>query len=500
MEKAVERILKAKENNERVVVFWDYDVDGVSSTAMLVRFFSEIGIQTSYRLPHRVHDGYGMKKYFMDELKEKNVTLVVSVDCGTRDVEVVKHAKWLWIDIIITDHHAVPEKIPEEVIALLNPKLSNSTYPFDSLSGSGVAFKLLTALACRLFEWKKLEDTILSFIDFAALWTVSDMMPLVDENRTIVTLWLGRLQHSKSSGIRKLIEGKESGNADIIGFHIGPRINAAGRMDSAYTALKLLLASEANMDSILAEIESLNSKRRFATEEFVKKALSEARESDPVIFFVSDEIEHGIIGLVAGRLMEAFGKPVIALKKDKDAYVASARAPEGFHLSEALDTMKECFIAYGGHAQAAGFTLKRDSYKEFVSRFTAFVQSHPISNNNSSRRSKNLCCDGELPLSECTKAFVRKLRDFGPYGIGFEKPKFLVTFDRVPECKYLGDGEKHVAFLLPKGYKLVGFGLGEHFKTFRTHTGKVRFLVELAEETWRGFTSISLQIKDIVLE
>lgn len=254
------------------------------------------------------------------------------------------------------------------------------------------------------------------------------------------------------------------------------------------------------MDSILAEIESLNSKRRFATEEFVKKALSEARESDPVIFFVSDEIEHGIIGLVAGRLMEAFGKPVIALKKDKDAYVASARAPEGFHLSEALDTMKECFIAYGGHAQAAGFTLKRDSYKEFVSRFTAFVQSHPISNNNSSRRSKNLCCDGELPLSECTKAFVRKLRDFGPYGIGFEKPKFLVTFDRVPECKYLGDGEKHVAFLLPKGYKLVGFGLGEHFKTFRTHTGKVRFLVELAEETWRGFTSISLQIKDIVLE
>lgn len=169
MEVAVDRIFKARENKERVVIFGDYDVDGISSTALLVRFFTEIGIEVSYRLPHRVHDGYGMKSYFMDELAEKSVKLVISVDCGTRDIAVIAHAKSLGIDVIVTDHHAIPEVIPQEVVAILNPKLPGSTYPFAGLSGSGVAFKLLSAVASRLYEGPDLEEVLLSFIDFASL-------------------------------------------------------------------------------------------------------------------------------------------------------------------------------------------------------------------------------------------------------------------------------------------------------------------------------------------
>lgn len=175
----MERILRAKENAERIVIFGDYDVDGVSSTAMLLRFFAMIGIQVSYRIPHRSKDGYGMKPYFFDDLAEKNVQLVISVDCGTRDIDTIKYAKTRGIDVIVTDHHAVPESIPEEAIAIITPKLPGTSYPFSGLSGSGTAFKLLSAVASRLYHGSEYERIVLSFSDFAALGTVADMVPLV---------------------------------------------------------------------------------------------------------------------------------------------------------------------------------------------------------------------------------------------------------------------------------------------------------------------------------
>lgn len=221
MDKAVDRVLQARDNKERVVIFGDYDVDGVSSTALLLRFFLMIGIPVSYRIPHRIHDGYGMKPYFFDELAEKDVKLVISVDCGTRDIASIKHAKSLGIDVIVTDHHAVPEVIPEEAIAIISPKLPGTTYPFHGLSGSGTAFKLLSAVAFRIYgDTQEYRDTIMSFIDFASLGTVADMMPLTDENRTIVKLGLQQMEFSRSPGLRKLIAGKSLASADIIGFHI----------------------------------------------------------------------------------------------------------------------------------------------------------------------------------------------------------------------------------------------------------------------------------------
>lgn len=187
MDVAVERILKARENKERVVVFGDYDVDGVSSTALLVRFFASIGMQISYRLPHRVHDGYGLKKHFVDELATKDVKLIITVDCGTRDIEAIKYAHSKGIEVIVSDHHAVPEEIPAEVIAILNPKIRESKYPFSSLSGSGVALKVASAVAMKIFP-DTYKEVILEYVDFACLGTIADCMPLIGENRTIAYL------------------------------------------------------------------------------------------------------------------------------------------------------------------------------------------------------------------------------------------------------------------------------------------------------------------------
>ena len=329
MDKAVERILLALKNKERMVIFGDYDVDGVSSTAMLVHFFKSLKAEISYRLPHRIHDGYGMKPYFMDDLAEKGVKLVISVDCGTKDIETISYAKKLGIDTIVTDHHAVPNVIPEDVVALLNPKLPGTSYPFPHLAGAGVALKLLQAVTLRLYEddAKKCEKIIRGACEFSCLGTVADMMPIVGENRTIVMLGLTELKRPKSNGLRKLIEGKEI-NADIIGFHIGPRINAAGRMDTPYKALSLLLAGEDRVDELLSDIETLNAKRKSSCEHFLIHALGQVNQNDPILFYESDSIEHGIIGLISGRLTEAFGKPSIVLKREADKLVASCRAPE----------------------------------------------------------------------------------------------------------------------------------------------------------------------------
>ncbi len=366
MDVAVERVLQARANGERVVIFGDYDVDGVSSTAMLMRFFKIIGIPVSSRIPHRTKDGYGMKSYFFDELATKQVKLVISVDCGTRDIEVIQAAKKLGIDVIVTDHHAIPEFIPEEAIAIISPKLPGTPYPFTGLSGSGVAFKLLSAVASRIYpKREEYEEILTSFIDFAALGTVADMMPLVGENRTIVKLGLAQLANSRSPGLRELIAGKSLLSADIIGFHIGPRINAAGRMESADTALRALICGDEQVAALLAEIEVLNGLRKGSTEKFMEEALEVVDPREPVIFFVSDSIDHGVIGLVAGRLAERFSKPAIVCAHDADKVFGSARSPASYDITAALTRVSEYFIAFGGHAQAAGFTLKPENFEAF---------------------------------------------------------------------------------------------------------------------------------------
>ncbi len=552
MEKAVKRILESREKKERVVIFGDYDVDGVSSTAILVRFFQEIGIEVSYRLPHRVHDGYWLKNYFFTELAEKNVKLVITVDCGTRDIEPIRYAKSLDIDVIVTDHHAVPEIIPEEVIALINPKRKDSKYPFQNLAGAGVAFKLLHALAIKIRDswWEiadgdnllesitwNLESALTRYIDFASLGTVADCMPLVGENRIITALGLKQMAQSESSALRKFIEKSEhssEGNADIIGFQLGPRINAAWRMDSPLKALHWLLSTEDRVDDWLLEVENLNTKRQEEVKKYTEDALMNVDSSLPILFYTHDHIEHGLIGLVAGRLTEAYGKPSIVLCKQHESkwdevrkreyekeigdregsddptsnfllpisYVASCRSPEWCNLVELLDLCKEYFVRYGGHRQAAGFTIEGAKLTDFQKYIAdRFAEKYDIM----SLPKKTLKVECTLHPEDISLQSLDMIDGFRPFGIGNMKPLFLLEDLTIEEVRILWKEGNHLSmtFIEIPSVKCLLWNFQEIFgwKEWKIPSpwDIISPIVSLERNIWNGKENIQMMMKNIII-
>jgi single-stranded-DNA-specific exonuclease len=557
MEKAVTRIFEARKWKERIVIFGDYDVDWVSSTAILVRFLTEIGCEVSYRLPHRVHDGYGLKGYFFDELAEKWVKLVITVDCGTRDIEPIRHAKSLGIDVIVTDHHAVPDIIPEEVIAILNPKRKDSKYPFPNLAGAGVAFKLLHAIVIALESdsfrhpelakdpgsqkngffvpqydenTKRINNILTRYIDLASLGTVADCMPLIGENRTITALGLRQMKNSDSVGLRKFLEGRDDieWNADIIGFQIGPRINAAGRMDTPLTALRWLLASEDRCDGFLSEMESWNEERKWTTEEQYMRALAWVDTTKPILFFDADDLDHGIIGLVAGKLTELYGKPAIVMKNWHDhpltrrkwdevevsildlleantsesndwkkLSIGSCRAPEWCNLIEILDECKHFFIRYGWHRQAAGFTIETERIPEFREAMCAAIATRYDITNLPKRTLEVECVLAPSDMTFETLAIVDRFR---PFGIGNRKPIFILEDITIAECRYLGRDESHLSLKCSEApdVKMVYWKSREQ-KSLLEVGNIVSLVIELSENEWNGKKSIQAVVRDIVV-
>jgi single-stranded-DNA-specific exonuclease len=524
MEKAVTRILTARANSERIVIFGDYDVDGVSSTAILVKFLTEIGCIVSYRLPHRVHDGYGLKEYFFDELREKNVSLVITVDCGTRDIWPIKHAKSLGIDVIVTDHHAVPDLIPTEVIAMVNPKRKDSLYPYHGLAGAGVAFKLLHGVLIWL-ESKNIDETLTRYIDFASLGTVADCMPITGENRVITTLGLRQMQQSESIGLRNFLEWRDQieWNADIIGFQIGPRINAAGRMDTPLTALRWLLAGEWRTDEFFSELEHLNDTRKGTTEAHFQKALENIDTSKPVLFYDASDLEHGIIGLVAGRLTEIYNKPTIVIKNghdhpltsrkwdtvsidtttiiepipSTDLSIGSCRSPEWCNLIELLDHCREFFVRYGGHRQAAGFTIETNNiwaFKEMMWKQIATI--HDISN----LPTKILGIECILPPSAVTVETLMQIDHFRPFGIGNPKPLFILENITIASTKPLGQEEKHLSISIAENptLKLLLWNASDK-KAHLSPGNIVSLIIEIDRNEWKWKVSVQIIVKDIII-
>jgi single-stranded-DNA-specific exonuclease len=524
MDKAVARILKAREAKERIVIFGDYDVDGVSSTAILVRFLTEIGCEVSYRLPHRVHDGYGLKSYFFDELATKWVSLVITVDCGTRDIEPIRHAKSLGIDVIVTDHHAVPDIVPAEVIAIVNPKRRDSLYPFPDLAGAGVAFKLLHGILIWIWS-KNISEVLTRYIDFAALGTVSDCMPIVWENRVITALGLAQMQNSSSSGLRKFLEWREKiteGDADIIGFQIGPRINAAGRMDTPLTALRWLLASAENTDSFFSELEHLNETRKSNTETQFQKALENVDTSLPILFYDASDLEHGIIGLVAGKLTEMYGKPSIIIKNGHDhpltrrkwdevevedfansntphiTSIASCRSPEWCSMIELLDSARDLFIRYGGHRQAAGFTIEESKIPELKKRLLEkFATLHDVE--DLPKRVLDIECTLDV-TRDMTIANLDTIDRFRPFGIGNRKPLFLLENVTIASTRPLGTEGKHLAITLAENptLKILLWNATDRLAHFAVGN-VVSLVVDLDRNEWKNTVSVQVVVRDIVV-
>ena len=500
MQKAVDRIKQAKQNDERIFIYGDYDVDWVTSTSILMHFFAKIWLKASYRIPHRVKDWYWLKKHFIDEAKSLWVSLIITVDCGTRDVELVDYAKTLWIDIIITDHHAVPEEIPQKAIALINPKREDCSYPYKWLAWAWVAFKLMQALAMEFLDKNEYKKYLTESIDICAIGTVADCMELNWENRTIVELGLKQIRNSRSRWIRKLLEQDLEWelDADVFGFTIWPRLNAAWRMDCPLKAVNLILNQNDSVEKTLSEIENLNEQRKFLTKQFIEEAESKINKNDNLIFYVSKDIPHWISWIVAGRITEKYFKPCIVLKDEWDKLVASCRSPEFFNIVESLEKRKAMFLAYWGHKQAAWFSISKENFSKFKSDILKELNSYDFS-----KHKKIIEITKIVDLNELWFNFLAKLNKFKPFWIWNPKPIFMTRDLKDFWLEFLGNKSRdHLRFTTKHWFKIFAFYMWDFYEEIKRWVRdwkKLDLIFDISEDNWMGKKNLMLKVVDVVL-
>ncbi len=496
MEKAVNRIKLAKNQNERVVIFWDYDVDWVTSTSILMHFLKTIWMQVSYRLPHRVKDWYWLKNYFIDELKELEVSLIITVDCWSKDIDVIDYAKDKGIDIIVTDHHVVPECKFESAIAVVNPKRADCKYPYKNLSWAWVAFKLVSALIQEYFDEQKARQYLKETIDIAALWTVADCMELTWENRIIVREGLKQLKNTRSKWIKKLIENKinEDFDADVFSFTIWPFLNAAWRMDTPYKALNLILNSWVSLNNTIREVEKLNEQRKYLSKQFFMEAVDKVDINDNILFYISPAIEHWIIWIISWRLTEQFYKPSIVLKDEWDKLVASCRSPEYYSIIDVLDEFKDYFVYYWWHKQAAWFTIEKDKFAEFKTKLI-----NKLNKEDFAKYKKILEIDKVIRLNDLWFTFLNKMNKYKPFWIWNKKPVFLVENLNYTKIDFMWKTKDHIRFTTKEWFKIVWFFMWDYYEQIRRAT-KINLIFDLSEDYWMGNRNLMLKIVDLVLE
>lgn len=497
MQAAVDRIRAALAAGEKLLIYGDYDADGVSSTSLLIRLFRLLEADFVYRIPHRVEDGYGLHTHLLERAKADGVSLVVTVDTGITAVEEARAARALGLDLIVTDHHEPPAELPEAV-AVVNPKLPMCDYPFKGLAGVGVAFKLAQALLGRvpveLAEW-------------AALGTVADLMPLVGENRSIVRLGLERLRQSPPVGFAALLRvagvPSHEASAHTIGFGLAPRINAAGRLDKPDDAVELLTTENAvEADAIARRLDALNKERQRMVETASAEAVAMIEASGgpgSAVVVASEAWNPGIIGIVASRLVETYYRPTVVLAVDAASGTAkgSARAIPGFHLYDALKTCEAMFDHFGGHESAAGLSLHRDRLDAFAEAFRAEA---------SRRLTPELlvpmtAADAELSLGDVTLEAIAELERLAPFGQAHPAPKFALREARVREAAVIGKDKRHAKFRITDGRReleAVAFGFADAVR--RVADGSSLELIgELSVNEWNGRRTPQMIVKDVAV-
>ncbi len=509
MEKAVARIKKAIEENERIMIFGDYDVDGISGTAILVHTLKRLGARVSYRLPHRVEDGYGLSMKFIDDFIKLGVKLAITVDCGISCKEQIIKAKDNHIDVIITDHHTIPAAFPHEAYAILHPLQPGCEYPFKGLTGAGVAYKLASALLTDALANEERENYLFSLLDLASLGTVADLGPLQNENRVIVKYGLEALQKTKWFGLHYLkkysgIEDNVKLDVSVIGYRIGPRINAAGRIDHPYYALQLLLhdKEDEKLKLLADHLEHLNQKRQ----QMVITALKELEDDhlpqqkdQKVLVAWSANWHVGILGLLASRAVERHSRPCIALQDFGTHLVASARSPESFNMVQALTHHQDFLDHFGGHAQAAGFNIKKEKLAGFIDSLNSYASTYAIPTES------NLTVDCELLPDEINPYLMGFLEQMQPYGLGNEQPLFLMKNVRPEYVKKVGKEKSHLHFYAQfmhegktqnKGIPVIAFKFGEQEKKLQ-QARSIDLACHLSENEWQGKRTVQLQAIDI---
>ncbi|MEO7142191.1 MAG: single-stranded-DNA-specific exonuclease RecJ, partial [Bryobacteraceae bacterium] len=431
---AVERVLAAIRNREKILLYGDYDVDGASSVAILVKAIELAGGAASYHVPHRLRDGYGMQSGVLQRAAASGVKLVISVDTGIRAAAVLRETAALGLDVIITDHHLPDSELPA-ALAVLNPNLPGAAYPDKHLCGAGVAFKLAQALFQRL-NWtpEKVRRVTESFLKLVAIATIADVVPLTGENRVIVKRGLEALHTVRSPGLRALLEvsGFTQGatlSAGQVAFRIAPRMNAAGRMAGADEVIELLLTSDAERARAIAQqLHVLNQERQKTEAGIVLRALDECARtpvtpSHAALVFSGADWHRGVVGIVASRLVERFHRPVFVLGEDGGLAQGSGRGIHAFHLLEALESMSDLFSRFGGHKQAAGVTLPVNRVAEFRERLNAYAACRLTPEDF--RQTFEL--DASISLDEATDEAILEVLTLAPFGYGNPSPLFLVS-------------------------------------------------------------------------
>lgn len=501
MEKACERVHKAVDSGERITVFGDYDADGVTSTALMYSFLSSRGAVVDYYIPDRAEEGYGMNNRAIDSLKERGTSLIVTVDNGISAIDEIEYAKSLGIDVVVTDHHKVGEVLPDAV-AVVDPHREDSVCEFSEWAGVGVAFKFICAFD-NDFGYDLLEE----YGDLVALGTVADIVSLKGENRIIVRSGLafinaGLYDGTLRTGIKALVEVSDNSgalNSMGLAFRLSPRINAAGRLGSAERALKLLLCEDAEEARLIAEeISQLNSQRQSTesaiTEEAVKIIENNADIKHRRVIVVSGESWHqGVIGIVASRIAERYGKPCIVISENDEVSRGSGRSIEGFSLYDGLSYCSDVLVQYGGHVLAAGLSIDKDRISEFRDKINEYAETiEPIVG--------VLHIDCKLNPAGIDVDMVSSLQILEPYGAENPQPLFGLYGMVVSAVQGVGNG-KHTRLSLKKnGVSLSAIMFSVAPEDLPYVMGdKVDVAVKLSENEYQGKTQVSIQVKDIRL-
>lgn len=500
MEKSVKRIEQAKENNEKITIYGDYDVDGITSTAILYMFLKENGYNTDYYIPDRIDEGYGLNKEALESIKNNGTALLISVDTGISAIEEVDFANQIGLDIIITDHHECQDVLPD-AIGVINPKRQDSKYPFKELAGVGVAFKLIHALAIQFNN----VSSIWRYIDLVAIGTVADIVPLKDENRIIVknafktipTTWnigLGALLKISGSQDRKI-------SAGTIGFQIGPRLNVAGRLGDAKKGVELLTSQDPDLAQAIAkQLDEENKKRQQIEQEILDLAIKKIEKTEDIkdqkLIVVSGQGWHnGVIGIVASRITERYYKPSIVMSIGKDGMAtASARSISGFSMFEALCDSKDYLVKFGGHDMAAGLSLKEEDIKNF----TRHISDYANTVIDEEMLIAKIKVDCDLDQDNINLSMAEELEELEPYGVGNPTPVFRYQGE-VYSAEGIGDEKKHLRLKLYTPSELIngiGFNMGEQSKQM-IQGQKIEVIGNLQKNTWRGHSTPQLVIKDI---
>lgn len=500
MDKAVERIEMAISQDENILVFGDYDVDGTTSVALLSLYLKTRTESVATYIPDRYAEGYGVSYQGIDFAEDNGFTLIIALDCGVKAVEKVAYAKQKGIDFIICDHHRPGSELPN-AIAVLDPKRDDCEYPYDELCGCGVGFKLIQALASK--EGKTVEDLV-EYLDLVATAIGADIVPITGENRTLAYFGLQVINQNSRPGIQALIaqvKKKELNITDVV-FIVAPRINAAGRMKHGNHAVTLLTETDFNLAVKYAmEIEQFNSDRKEADQQITQEALLQIEvqnEKERFTSVVYQETWHkGVIGIVASRLIETYYRPTLVFTKSGDKLAASARSVSGFDVYNALEACAEHIEQFGGHKYAAGLTLKSENYEAFKQAFEDEV-SKTI---DKSLLTPEIRIDAQIDLKDITPKFYRIIKQFAPFGPGNMTPVFMTeNLKDTGYGKCVGEEDKHLRITVtqPRADKIVaiGFNLG-HKCELINEKKSFKAVYSIDENEWQGNVSLQLRLRDI---